>query len=63
MNGLGVAVPERWQVEAVPGSLQVRWRWFTLASLSDEGAARFLEVKFEQVMNIVDQAVAGELRR
>jgi hypothetical protein len=34
-----------------------------ISGLSDEASARFLEVKLEQAMNIVDQAVAGEVRR
>ena len=34
-----------------------------VSGLAAEGEARFLEVKLEQAMNIVDQAVAGELRR
>ena len=34
-----------------------------LTGLSDEPEARFLEVRLEQAMNIVDQAVEGELRR
>lgn len=28
---LNVPTPERWQVEATPGSLQVRWRWMSPA--------------------------------
>jgi hypothetical protein len=34
-----------------------------LTGLASDGAARFLEVRLEQVMNITDQAVEGELRR
>lgn len=34
-----------------------------LTGLTSDGAARFLEVRLEQVMNITDQAVEGELRR
>ena len=34
-----------------------------LTGLTDETSARFLEVRLEQVMNIVDHAVAGELKR
>lgn len=32
-RSLAVAAPERWQVEAAPGSLLVRWRWFTWVAL------------------------------
>ncbi len=38
-------------------------RQSVLTGINDELGARFLEVRLEQVMNIVDQAVAGELRR
>ena len=34
-----------------------------LTGLTSDGSARFLEVRLEQVMNITDQAVEGELRR
>lgn len=33
-----------------------------LSSLTDEGQARFLELRLEQVMGIVDRPVAGELK-
>ena len=45
------------------GVLRDGKRQSLLTGLTDEASARFLEVKFEQAMNITDQAVAGEVRR
>jgi len=45
------------------GLLRNGKRQSLLSGLSDEGSARFLEVKLEQVMSIADQSVAGELRK